>query len=53
MFERAVAIGREGGYEGGSGNNATCSIHTFRGVLNEYFTAREYDTLDQWMGERA
>jgi hypothetical protein len=33
-------------------NNPKCSIQHFRKQLNEYLTAKEYDTLDQWMHEQ-
>lgn len=35
------------------GQNPKVSIHRFRNVLNEMLTAKEYDSLDQWVAEES
>lgn len=36
-------------HDAGGGNNPKCSIDSFRKKLNEFLTAKEYDSLDEWM----
>jgi len=47
LYERASGSQGEG-----YNNNTKCSIAAFRKTWNDYITAKEYDTLDQFMEGR-